>query len=63
MYEQLVTLRYQKNPIVVIWEEKGKSKWIDGVEDDKVVRDLYDGATRHISRDKTCTWIEVTQLR
>ena len=57
-----MTLRYQENPVVVIWEEEGKSKWVDGVEDDKVVRDLNNRAAGHISRDKCCTQIEVTQF-
>ena len=46
----------------MIWKEEGESKWIDGVEDDEVMRDLNNRATGHISRDKVCTWIEVTQL-
>ena len=41
----------QEDPVVAIWEEEGKSQWVDRVEDDEVVRDLDDGATRHISRD------------
>ena len=57
-----MTLWYQENPVVAIWEEEGKSKWVDGVEDDEVMHDLNKRATRHISRDKTCTQIEVTQL-
>ena len=46
-----MSLRDQKDPVVVIWKEEGKSQWVDRVEDDEVVRDLDDGATRHISRD------------
>ena len=61
-YEQLVALRYQENPVVSIWEEKSKVEWIDGVKDDEVVSYLDDRATWHISRDRACTWIEVTQL-
>ena len=57
-----MTLGYQENPVVVIREEEGKSKWVDGVEDDEVMRDLNNWATGHISRDGTCTRIEVTQL-
>ena len=37
----------------MIWEEEGKSKGVDGIEDDEVVRDLDDRATRHMSRDNT----------
>ena len=62
MYEQLVALRYQENPVISIWKEKGKVEWIDGVKDDKVVSYLDDRATWHISRDRACTRIEVTQL-
>ena len=46
----------------MVWEEKRESKRIGGVEDDKVMRDLDDWATRHISHDRACTRIEVTQL-
>ena len=48
--------------VVMIWEEKGKAKWVDGVEYNEVVRDLNDRTTGHISRDQTCTQIEVTRL-
>ena len=53
MNKQLVALRDQQDPIVTIREEKGESQGIDGVKDDKVMRDLDDGTTRHISRDNT----------
>ena len=62
MYEQLVALRYQKDPVIAIWEEESESQWVSGVKDDKVVHDLNNRATGHVSCDKTCTWIEVTQL-
>ena len=57
-----MTLGYKKNPVVMIWKEKGKSQWVDGVKDDKVVRDLDNRAAGHISCEKTRTRIEVTQL-
>ena len=57
-----MSLGDQQDPVVTIWEEKGKSQGIDGVEDNKVVRDLHYWATRHISRDNVCTRIEVTRL-
>ena len=57
-----MTLGHQENPIVMVWKEEGEAKWIDGVEDDKVVRYLNNRATWHISRDENCTRIEVTQL-
>ena len=57
-----MTLRYQENPVVAIGEEKGKAQRVDRVKDDEVMRDLNNRATGHISRDKVCTWIEVTQL-
>ena len=57
-----MALRDQKDPVVVIWKEEGKSQWVVGVEDDKVMRDLNNGTTGHISCDDTCTRIEVTQL-
>ena len=41
----------QKDPVIAIWEEEGKSQWVDRVEDDKVMRDLNDGTAGHISRD------------
>ena len=62
MNKQLMSLRDQKDPVVTIWKEESKSQGISGVEDDKVMRDLDNRATGHISRDKVCTWIEVTQL-
>ena len=37
----------------MVWEEKGKSKWVNRVKDDKVVCDLDDRATGHISCDDT----------
>ena len=46
-----MTLRDQKNPVITIWEEKGKSQRIDRVEDDEVMCDLDDGTTGHISHD------------
>ena len=46
----------------MVGEEEGKSQGIDRVEDDEVMHDLNDRATWHISCDRTCTWIEVTQL-
>ena len=57
-----MTLGNEQDPIIMIWEEEGKSKWEDGVEDNKVVVDLNNGAAWHISRDRACTQIEVTQL-
>ena len=57
-----MALRDQKDPVVVIWKEKGKSQWVVGVKDDKVMCNLDDGTTGHKSCDNTCTWIEVTQL-
>ena len=62
MYEQLMALRYQENPVILIRKEKGESQRMDGVEDDKVVCDLNDGTTWHISHDNGCTRTEVTQL-
>ena len=41
----------QKDPVVTIWKEEGKSQWVDRAEDDEVMCDLDDGTTRHISRD------------
>ena len=61
-YEQLMALRYQENPVVSIWKEKSKTEWVDGVEDDEVVSYLDDRATWHISHDRACTQMEVTQL-
>ena len=46
----------------MIWEEEGKPKWVGRVEYDEVVCDLDNGTTGHVSRDNTCTQIEVTQL-
>ena len=46
-----MSLRDQQDPVVAIWEEEGEFQRIDGVKDNEVVRDLYYGATRHISRD------------
>ena len=46
-----MTLRDQKDPVVTIRKEKGKSQGVDRVEDDEVVRDLDDGTTGHISHD------------
>ena len=46
-----MSLRDQQDPVVMIQEEEGESQRIDGVEDNKVMRDLHYGATRHISRD------------
>ena len=46
----------------MIWKEESKAKGIDGVEDDEVMHDLNDRAPGHISRDRACTQIEVTQL-
>ena len=57
-----MTLRNQKDPIVTIRKEEGKPQGVDRVEDDEVMRDLDNGVTGHISHDRTCTWIEVTQL-
>ena len=57
-----MSLRDQKDPVVTIGEEESESKWVDGIEDDEIVRDLDYGATGHVSRDSTCTRIEVTQL-
>ena len=51
MNKQLVALRDQQDPIITIWEEKGESQGIDGVKDDKVMHDLDDRTTGHISRD------------
>ena len=48
-----MSLRDQKDPVVTIWKEEGKSQGIDRVEDNEVMCDLDDGATRHISRDDT----------
>ena len=61
-YEQPMALRYQENPVITVWKEKGKVERIDGVKDDEVVCYLNDRATWHISRDRACTRIEVTQL-
>ena len=47
-----MTLRDQKDPIVTIREEKGKSQGIGGVEDDEVMRDLNNWTAGHISHDK-----------
>ena len=57
-----MSLRDQKDPVVTIWKEEGKSQWVDRVEDDEVVCDLDNRAARHISHDKPCTRIGVTQL-
>ena len=57
-----MTLRDQKDPVVTIGKEKGKSQGIGGVEDDEVVCDLNNRTTWHISRDNVCTRTEVTQL-
>ena len=46
----------------MVREEESESKWVDGVEDNEVVRDLDDGTTWHISHDRVCTRIGVTQL-
>ena len=46
-----MTLRYEENPIITIWEQESKSKWVGWVEYDKVVHDLDDRATWHVSRD------------
>ena len=46
-----MTLRDQKDPVVTIWEEKGKSQGMYGVKDDEVMCDLNNGTTGHISRD------------
>ena len=46
----------------MIREEEGEPKGIDGVEDNEVMCDLDDRATWHISCDRACTQIEVTQL-
>ena len=35
----------------MIWEQEGKSKRIVRSEDDKIMRDLDNGTTGHISRD------------
>ena len=45
-----------------VGKEESKSKGVDGVEDDEVMLDLNNKTTWHISHDKACTWIEVTQL-
>ena len=58
-----MSLGNKEDPIVTIWEEEGKSKWVDGVEDDEVMRDLNNRSTWHISHDRACTQIEVTQLK
>ena len=46
----------------MIWEEESKAKGIDGVKDDEVMHDLDNRTTWHISRDRGCTQIQVTQL-
>ena len=46
----------------MIWKEKGRSKRVRGVEDDEVMCDLNNGTTWHVSHDRACTQIEVTQL-
>ena len=57
-----MSLRDQKDPVVTIGKEESESKWVDGIEDDEIVRDLDYRATGHVSRDSTCTQMEVTQL-
>ena len=47
----------------MIGKQEGESERIGGVEDDEVMCNLNNRATRHISHDWTCTWIEVTQLK
>ena len=46
----------------MIWEEEGESKGVDRVKDDKVMHDLNNRATWHVSCDGAHTQIEVTQL-
>ena len=46
-----MALRDQKDPVVAIWKEKGKSQGINRIKDDEVVGDLDDRSTWHISRD------------
>ena len=46
----------------MIWEEEGEAKRVDRIEDDEVVCYLNNRSTGHVSRDRACTWIEVTQL-
>ena len=46
----------------MIREEESESKRVGGIKDDKVMHDLDNRATWHISRDRAYTWIEVTQL-
>ena len=44
-------LRDQKDPIVSVWEEEGKTKRVSGVEDNEVVRNSNNGSTGHVSCD------------
>ena len=57
-----MSLRDQQDPVVSVQEEKSKAKRVIQIKDDEVVRNLNDGTTWHISRDRLCTRIEVTQL-
>ena len=57
-----MSLRDQKDPIVSVREEKSETQWVIQIKDDEVMRNLNDRTTGHISRDRACTQIEVTQL-
>ena len=46
-----MSLRDQKDPVIAIWKEEGKSQGINRVKDDEVMRDLDNRTTRHISCD------------
>ena len=48
-----MSLRDQKDPIVSVREEKRETKRVTWVEDNKVVRNLNDRATGHISHDNS----------
>ena len=53
-YQQLVPLRNEDNPVIVVWEEKGEVKRETWIEDNEVVTNVDSG---HISHDLASTQI------
>ena len=51
--EQLMSLRDQDDPNVMIWKEKGEVEWETWIKDD-IDSDIDGG---HISHDLASTWI------
>ena len=57
-----MTLGDQEDPVVEVKEEGCKAKREGWFEDDKVMTNMSDGVNGHMSCDRACTQIGVTQL-